>query len=235
MSRLKISKGANKILPVFKPVGFSTFDLIRKFKKETGFSGKIGHAGTLDPFACGVVLLLLGPATRKFEEIKKWQKVYLGGLRLGLVSSTGDPEGDFKGALFYGTKKDEGVWQPNKGEITNALKDFVGEISQKVPLFSAAKYKGVPFYKLAKRGKAVQRFRKVKIEKVELLYYRYPLLTLRVFCQGGTYIRQLAEDIGEKLKCGAFLYYLQREAIGRFNVKDSLAIDDFKKYRGTLK
>lgn len=215
----------DKILPVFKPIGFSTFDLLRIFKRETGFSGKLGHAGTLDPFACGVVLLLLGSATKRFEEIKKQEKLYLAGLKLGAESSTGDPEGTIR---FISSKK------PAQTEIKKVLKDFVGEIQQKVPAFSAAKFKGVPLYKLARKGKKIQKTKKVKIRKIELLSYKYPLLSLRIFCSGGTYVRQVAQDIGEKLKCGALLYYLEREAIGEFHKKQCYLIEDFTKRKKTL-
>ncbi len=202
----------DKILPVFKPPGFSTYDLIRIFKKSTNFKEKIGHGGTLDPFASGLVLLLLGKATKKFEEIKKWKKVYLAGLRLGAKSSTGDIEGQIKIVRE----------KPNfkKDDVEKVLKEFEGEIEQRVPLYSAAKFKGKPLYLLAKEGKKIKKKKKVKIFKIELICFKWPFLTIRITCSGGTYIRQLAEDIGEKLKCGAFLYFLLREQIGPYNLKE---------------
>lgn len=201
----------NKILPVYKPIGLSSYDMIRIFKKERNFQGKIGHGGTLDPFACGVLLLLLGEATKKFEEIKKWQKVYLAGLRLGATSSTGDPEGEIKTMMIE--KK------PSLKEIKKTISLFEGEILQKVPQKSAAKYKGKPLYQIKEK---IEKKKKVFIEKIEVINYKFPLLTLRVFSGGGVYIRQLAEDIGEKLKCGAFLYFLEREKVGPYSKKDCL-------------
>lgn len=210
----------DKILPVFKPTGFSTYDMIRIFKRETGFTSKLGHGGTLDPFACGMVLLLLGSATKRFEEIRNWEKVYLAGIRLGVTTTTGDPEGEMKKISDI---------KPSKKEIEEVLQSFIGETEQKVPLFSAAKFKGVPLYKLAKKGKTAQKSKKIKIRHVEILKYQYPLLSIRVFCLGGTYVRQLAQDIGEKLKSGAFLYYLEREAVGKFHKRQCFFIEDFKK------
>jgi len=234
---MKKEKGnTNKILPVSKPVGLSTYDVIRLFKKQTSFKGKIGHAGTLDPFATGVVLLLLGGATKKFEEIKTWHKVYLAGLRLGAVSQTGDVEGKI---TVRDIKK-----RPTLTEIKKALQKFKGEIEQKVPLYSAAKHKGRPLYKIAREdreeggrpvageevrdkgpssaGQGAERKKKVSIYSLELVYYRWPFLTLRAGVSGGTYIRQLAEDIGSELKTGAFLYFLQRERVGNFDLKNCL-------------
>jgi len=201
----------DKIIPVFKPVGFSTYDLIRVFKTKTNYKGKIGHAGTLDPFACGMVLLLLGKETKKFEEIKKLEKVYLAGIKLGSVSNTGDPEG-----------KIQELSQKKPKNIEKALSFFTGEIEQEIPMFSASKHKGVPLYKLARKGKQIRKTKKVNIRKIELLKYKYPFLCLRVFCSGGTYIRQLAKDIGEKLGTGAYLFSLYRERIGGFDKMEKI-------------
>jgi len=204
----------DKILPVIKPVGISTYDLIRRYKRKTGFTGKIGHAGTLDPFAEGVVLLLLGKETKRFDEIRAWDKVYLAGIKLGFVSTTGDTEGEI---TPVSSKK------PTKAEIEKVIKKFIGLTEQRVPAFSAAKHKGVPLYKLARQGKTIpEKSKKVNIKKIEFIKYKYPELTIRVTCSGGTYIRQLAQDIGEQLKTGAFLYYLLREAVGKFDKGEAI-------------
>lgn len=208
----------DKILACIKPVGISTYDVIREYKRKTGFKGKIGHAGTLDPFATGVVLLLLGKETKRFDEIRAWEKLYLAGVRLGATSTTGDPEGEIK---TISPKN------PTKREIKKSIKMFVGETEQKVPAFSAAKHKGVPLYKLARKGKTVEKSKKVRISKIKLVDYKYPVLTIRVTCFGGTYIRQLAQDIGEQLETGAFLQSLEREKVGKFSKKDSCPVDDF--------
>lgn len=211
-----------KIIPVNKPVGFSTYDLIRVFRKETGFKGKIGHGGTLDPFACGVVLLLLAKATKQFKEIKKWPKVYLAGIRLGATSTTQDIEGKIK--ILAKTTR------PNLRKIKTVLEEFEGEINQKVPMYSAAKYQGQSLYKLARQGKKIEKTKKVKIDKLDFVFYKWPLVTIRATVSGGTYIRQLASDIGEKLDSGGFLYFLQREKVGQFDLKDCLALEDFRDF-----
>jgi len=203
-----MNENIDKILPVIKSAGMSTYDVIREYKRKTGFTGKIGHGGTLDPFAEGVVLLLLGKETKRFEEIRKWEKVYLAGIQLGSVSTTGDPEGEISPVSSS---------KPTIKEIKEVIKMFIGETEQRVPAFSAAKHKGVPLYKLARQGKIVEKSKKVNIRKIEFVKYEYPKLTIRVSCAGGTYIRQLAQDIGEQLKTGAFLYYLDRESVGKFD------------------
>jgi len=212
----------DKILSVKKPAGFSTYDLIRIFKRETHFTGRIGHGGSLDPFATGVVLLLLGEATSKFEAIKDWEKVYLAGIRLGASSTTEDAVGEIK------ITEDKNKPTISKSMIEKTLQGFTGTIEQKVPYFSAAKHEGVPLYKLAKKGIAVEKRKTVNISNIELLNLKWPLLTIRVFCSGGVYIRQLAHDIGEKLGCGGFLYFLERERVGEFTLKDCFTIEDFK-------
>jgi len=213
----------NRIIPVYKPIGPSTFDLIRIFKKITKFEGKIGHGGTLDPFACGVVLLLLNKATERFEEIKNWEKEYTAGIRLGAESSTGDITGEIK------ILRDDNLSPPGMKSIGEALKLFIGEIEQRIPPYSAAKFQGTPLYKLARKGIEIEKSKKVKIFNIELLCYRYPVLAIRVFCSGGVYIRQLAQDIARELKTDGFLYFLQRESVGEYTIKDCLHIRDFDK------
>ncbi|MEO0156979.1 MAG: tRNA pseudouridine(55) synthase TruB, partial [candidate division WOR-3 bacterium] len=184
----------NKIIPVYKPSGPSTYDLIRFFRKTTGFKGKIGHGGTLDPFACGVVLLLIGKATERFEEIKGWEKEYAAGIRLGAESNTGDITGEIKIL-----SNDKSI-HPTTKSVEETLKLFVGEIEQNIPPYSAAKFQGTPLYKLARKGIEIEKIKKVKIFNIELIYFRYPILTIRVCCSGGVYIRQLAQDIAQNLE-----------------------------------
>ncbi len=213
----------NKIIPVYKPIGPSTFDLIRIFKKMAKFEGKIGHGGTLDPFACGIVLLLLNKATERFEEIKNWEKEYTAGIRLGAESNTGDITGKIK--ILH----DDNFSPPGVKSVEEILKLFIGEIEQKIPPYSAAKFQGTPLYKLARRGIEVKKTKKVKVFNIELFYYRYPVLNIRVSCSGGVYIRQLAQDIAQNLRTSGFLYFLQRERVGEYTVKECLHIQDFDK------
>jgi tRNA pseudouridine55 synthase len=214
---------SDQIVPVVKPVGCSTYDLVRIFKRETGFKGKIGHGGTLDPFATGVALLLLGQATARFEEIRTWPKTYLAGIRLGATSTTQDITGDIKERAGF----DYSAW--GKTEIGKTLAGFTGKFEQKVPAFSAAKHGGVPLYKLARHGIEVAKAKTVEIFSTELIHYQPPILTCRIVCAGGVYIRQLAQDLGEKIGCGGFLYSLERERVGDYGIEDCLTVGDFKK------
>jgi tRNA pseudouridine55 synthase len=211
------------IVPINKPVSFSTYDLVRIFKRETGYPHKIGHGGTLDPFATGVVLLLLGKATSRFEEIRTWEKVYLAGIRLGAVSSTQD----IAGRIETADRCDRGAI--SRSSINNVLERFIGSFVQKVPAYSAAKHEGVPMYKLAIKGVAVAKSKTVTIASIDIVNFKWPLFSIRVRCSGGVYIRQLATDMGEALGCGGFLYFLEREKIGEYTLKDCLRITDLKK------
>jgi tRNA pseudouridine55 synthase len=212
--------GVDLIIPINKPAGYATYDLIRIFQRRTGFKGKIGHGGTLDPFASGVVLLLLGMATKRFEDIKKWEKVYIAGIRIDATSSTGD----IAGAIEDGS----GASLPklSRTAVERTLTSFIGRIEQKVPSYSAAKHEGTALYKLARQGIRVEKSKIVEIGKIELLSCRYPIMTIRVACSGGTYIRQLAQDIGEKLGSGGFLYALERESVGPYGLKDCRSLED---------
>ncbi len=212
----------NKIIPVYKPPGFATFDLIRIFKKKTSFEGKIGHGGSLDPFACGVVLLLLGDATRRFEEIRSWEKQYNAGVRLGALSTTGDVSGEIKHSPSSSLSKID------RRQMEQVLRTFIGEVEQKVPSFAAAKYHGVPMYKLARKKINVEKTKTVKIYNIELINVKYPLLTLRISCSGGVYVRQLVQDIAHRIGEDGFLYYLQREKVGIYTIENCITIEEFK-------
>jgi len=213
-----MKKNLDAIIPVYKPIGLSTFDLIRIIKKETKIKTKIGHGGTLDPFASGVVLLLIGKATKKFEEIKKWEKTYLTSLRFGYSSSTLDIEGKIE--------KKKCVKKPKEEEIRKILSSFIGLIKQKVPYFSASKYKGVPLYKLARKNKFIEKFKKVKVKNIEMVVYKWPILTLRITTSGGVYIRSLGEEIGKKLKCSTFLFFLEREKVGEYKKEKAFSLKE---------
>ncbi|MCK9578684.1 tRNA pseudouridine(55) synthase TruB [bacterium] len=208
---------SEKIIPIYKPIGFSSFDIIRRFKKETGFVGKIGHGGTLDPFACGVLILLLGDATKKFDEVISWNKTYLVGIRFGAMSSSQDIAGDIKMANC------------NK-ILLSELKEKLSQLSnknliQKVSPFSAAKHNGKPLYKLAKKGIIIEKSKEISIGDIEIISYRWPLLTIRVNCSRGAYMRQFAEDIGNEFGCKCFVYFLEREKVGKYNIKSCYKID----------
>lgn len=212
-----LSRATNGILLVDKPAGWTSFDVVAKVRgqlkaqyaargeKPTKRQLKVGHAGTLDPFATGLLVLLLGDATKKADEFLKLDKVYEATITLGATSTTGDPEGQVT------SSKEKVV---SSKEIEAVLKKFVGEIQQRPPIFSAIKINGKRAYKLARDGKEVEiPLRNVTIYSIELIDYTYPELKIRTHVGSGTYIRSLAVDIGEALGTGAYCSQLRRTKI----------------------
>ncbi len=211
----------NGILAVNKPAGISSYEVIRKFKKESGFQGKVGHAGTLDPFADGLLLVLLNKATKKFEEIQKWQKVYWAKAIMGASSRTLDSEGEIKPQTNCPTPKLE--------KIEFEARSLVGGYEQKVPDYSAAKHHGIPLYKLAREGKAVPpRTKWVEIYHISVTSYRFPELEFEADVGSGTYIRQLSYDWLKKMGVESYLVRLTRTSIGKIGLNQACKIDDFK-------
>lgn len=207
----------DRIILIDKPAGISSFGVVAKvrgrLKTEFGHKVKVGHTGTLDPFATGLLILLSGKMTKKSNEFLKLDKEYEAELKLGFISSTGDPEGEV-------IQKNDLV--PSREEIKRVVDDFTGEIMQNVPKFSAVKINGERAYKLARAGKEFETpRRKVTIYNIEILDYNYPLLKIRTRVSSGTYIRALAEDIGESLGTGAYLTALRRTKIADFDVADA--------------
>ena len=212
------------IILVDKPVGISSFGVVAKvrgyLRAKCGRKVKVGHTGTLDPFATGLLILLSGKMTKKSGEFLKLDKEYVADLKLGFTSSTGDPEGEI-------VEVDGRI--PDKNEIERVLNEFIGEIEQTPPKYSAIKINGQRAYKLARKGVDFEvPTRKVKIYGIEILKYDYPELTIRCRVSSGTYIRTLAEDIGAKLGTGAYLTALRRTRIGDYNVGDAKTLDDFR-------
>ena len=185
----------------------------RVLSQREGHKIKVGHTGTLDPFATGLLILLAGKATKKAPELTKLDKVYEATIRLGATSTTGDPEGDI-------TVSDE---QPNitRAQIETSLQKFVGKIEQTPPAFSAIKINGQRAYKLARAGKTVEIPKRiVTIYKLEIVDYESPFLKIRAHVSSGTYIRTLAEDIGKELGCGAYTTELRRTKIAQYDIAD---------------
>lgn len=215
----------NEVILLDKPAGWTSFDVVAKIRsfytKKSKNKVKVGHAGTLDPFATGLLIILVGDATKNQDTFMKQDKEYEATLKLGYTSSTGDPEGELTELNCKNI--------PQKDEIEAVLKTFVGEISQTPPAHSAIKVDGVRAYKLARAGKEVKiKARQIRIYGIDLLNYEYPNLNLRVHCSSGTYIRSLASDIGSTLKCGAYLTALRRTKIGEYKVDDAKTIDLFQ-------
>jgi tRNA pseudouridine55 synthase len=209
----------DRIILVDKPAGISSFGIVAKVRRELrdefGHKVKVGHTGTLDPFATGLLILLSGKMTKKSNEFLKQDKVYEAEMKLGFVSTTGDPEGE---VTEYLSQKNE----PSLYEIKTCINSFIGEIDQTVPRFSAIKINGERAYKLARKGAGFETpTRKVTIYEIEILDYFYPTLKIRCHVSSGTYIRTLAEDIGKKLGTGAYLTALRRTKIGDYHIEDA--------------
>lgn len=207
-----------------KPENMTSFGVVarvrRKLSEKARKKVKVGHTGTLDPFATGLMILLVGKACKQAAKFSKLDKTYEAVVILGSTSTTGDPEGEIKKIS---------VSIPNKNEVQAALSQFLGEITQIPPAFSAIKVDGKRAYKLAREGKEVKiPERKVIIHELELIEYTYPKLKIRARVSSGTYIRTLAEDIGKALKTGAYCHQLRRTVVGEWGIKQATKLEEFK-------
>jgi tRNA pseudouridine55 synthase len=208
----------NGILPVDKPEGWTSHDVVAKvrsiLKQETGQKVKVGHTGTLDPSATGLLILVLGSYTKRAGEFSKLDKVYDAEITLGATSSTGDKEGELTQV------SDE---QPAKQAVESVLSGFKGEILQKPHKYSAVKIDGQRAYKAARAGKKVEiEPRPVTIYQLLVTDYQYPKLFITARVSSGTYIRSLAEDIGAALGTGAYLSALRRTQVGQFGIDEAI-------------
>jgi tRNA pseudouridine55 synthase len=207
-------------VPVHKPVDWTSFDVVNKCRYATGFK-KVGHAGTLDPFAEGVLILGFGKHTKKLDEQKNKDKVYRVDIELGKETDTQDVTGQV-------LKSDKVVSPPALDDIQAILPRFTGDITQIPPMYSAKKVKGKKLYALARSGKIIERDPvAVHIHAIDILAYEWPVLTCRVKCSTGTYIRTLAADIGTALGTGAFAKTLVRERIGDIGLDECYTIEGF--------
>jgi tRNA pseudouridine55 synthase len=210
------------ILLIDKPEGWTSHDVVAKvrsiLKKETGRKVKVGHTGTLDPMATGLLILVIGGYTKRAGEFSKLDKVYEAELSLGASSSTGDKEGEITNVSGN---------QPEKAAVEAVLGRFKGEILQRPHNYSAVKIDGQRAYKAARAGKTVEiEPRKVKIYEMTDVEYEYPKLSFTCKVSSGTYIRSLAEDIGEALGTGAYLSSLRRTQVGNFKLENSIKVTD---------
>ncbi len=200
-----------------KPRGRSSFSMVAQVRRLSGIK-KVGHAGTLDPQAEGLLIVLVAKEyTKQSDSFLKLDKTYKFSIKLGEISDTGDSEG---------TKTTISAKIPTKKAILSALQAFTGEISQTPPQYSAIKIDGVRAYKMARKGQKVEITpRKVTINSLKLLDYSYPLISLEADVSSGTYIRTLAEDIGESLGTGAYCTEIIRTRIGDKQLKDAIVLD----------
>ena len=215
-----------QILLFNKPLGWTSFDLVKKVRGIIKSAKqikkiKVGHAGTLDPLAGGLLIICTGKFTKKIQEIQKEKKVYTGEITLGATTPSYDMETK--------TNQTFDVSGVTNDLIYETAKKFEGKIMQKPPIFSALKLGGRRLYKYARAGNNIEiKSREVEIEKFKILSINMPKITFKVVCSKGTYIRSLAHDFGRKLNSGAYLSGLRREQIGNFKLSESLSLDSFK-------
>lgn len=210
-------------LLVDKPLGWTSFDVVNKVRRVVAHEAdmkprsiKVGHTGTLDPQASGLLIIAIGKASKLIEARMKATKTYSATMRLGQTSDTGDSEGELTEVNSH---------EPTSDEVQQAFSDFVGEIEQIPPKYSALKIDGVAAYKRARRGEDFEvKPRTVTIHSLEMLNYSYPDIALNTKVSSGTYIRTLIEDLGHKLDTGAYTAALRRTHIDNDSVEDAIAI-----------
>lgn len=210
-----------KILPINKPASWTSFDVVKKIRSLTGIK-KIGHAGTLDPFATGLLLVCTGPATKKVTELIRLPKEYIGEIEFGYETDTMD--------LTGGKIKEADPPLLNQKKIQITLEGFRGKTQQEIPPYSAVKYKGRRLYKRARKGEEVpQLFREIMIYDIELLEIKDRSIVIRIECGSGTYVRTLARDIARKLDTAGHLKTLVRTRIGDYTLNDAMTIEALDK------
>ena len=212
------------IIPVFKPLTWTSFDVVKKIRNDIKKAFdlkkiKVGHAGTLDPLATGLLLICTGKKTKIIENLQNLDKTYYATFYIGKSTPSFDRETEFDNS--YPIKHiDEKL-------ILESLKNFRGEIKQQPPIYSALKVNGKRLYELARNGEKIKiNYRNIKIFEFKLLKNNLPELDFKITCSKGTYIRSLANDYGKKLKSGAYLKYLERYSIGDYNINEAYKLDE---------
>ena len=219
---------AGEIIPIFKPYTWTSFQIVNKIRyhlsrKYNVKRFKVGHAGTLDPLATGVLLLCTGKATKRIEELQAQTKEYVAEIMLGATTPSFDMEHPIDATYPY-----EHI---TREMVEKRLEQFVGNIEQRPPLFSACKVDGKRAYDLARGGSDMQLAPKlIRIDNIELLEFNLPKIKISVTCGKGTYIRSLARDIGEALQSGAYLTALERTRIGEYNIEKCITPDAFPEW-----
>ena len=209
------------ILNVDKPVDWTSFRVVSTVRRLSGIR-RVGHAGTLDPFATGVLVVCLGQATRLSEYLMQATKVYRAQVRLGVVTDTFDATGT--------PQRQSDPSSISRSQIEEELATFQGQIHQVPPMFSALKHRGEPLYRYARAHQQVARpARPVTIHRIQLLAFQPPVATIEVECGKGTYIRTLAYDLGERLGCGAHLSGLVRLRVGPFALEDACSMGELER------
>ena len=210
------------ILLIDKPATMTSFGVVARVRRvlseQEGKRVKVGHTGTLDPFATGLMIVVTGKRTRDAERFSKLDKVYEAEIVLGQTSTTGDPEGELSAVSDR---------QPTQEEIEQATNSFIGGITQKPPIYSAIKINGRRAYDLARKGEIPEMpLRSVTVFSLDILEYTYPSLRIRTHVSSGTYIRTLAEDIGAVLTTGAYCRQLRRTQVGEWSLEQASTLQD---------
>lgn len=210
-----------EVILIDKDLHASSFNVVYKLRKITGIK-KIGHAGTLDPLATGLLISCTGKKTKEISHFQDLKKVYSGKIILGKRTASMDAETD--------VIEEHDTSDITLEKIISVKEAFVGKIEQTPPMYSAVKHKGKSLYKYARKGVEIERnSRSVEIYDFEISNYVNPEIHFRISCSKGTYIRAIANDLGDKLGCGGYLKELRREAIGQYNVDVAFTIKEFEK------
>jgi len=216
MDSQEVKNAISGVLVVDKPVGMTSHDVVQTIRNGTGLR-RAGHTGTLDPRASGVLVILVGPAVRLSEFVSASDKRYQAIIRLGGTTDTFDADGKF-------TRQDQPV-NVTEEQFEKVLKTFVGEIEQTPPPYSAVKVQGRKAYEMARQGEEVDLApRKITVHHLEVLEWAPPEVVVDVHCSSGTYVRSLANDLGNTLGCGAYLVGLRRTKSGRFSLRDAVPL-----------
>jgi tRNA pseudouridine55 synthase len=208
-----------EVILIDKPAGWTSFKVVHKIRKAIKVK-KVGHAGTLDPMATGLLILSTGKKTKELGQYQNLNKTYTGTILLGKTSASMDTETELTDHPIPDSV--------NERLIFSVRDEFLGETEQVAPMYSAAKIKGKKLYILARKGMRVERKpRKIFVEQFEITAINLPEINFKISCSKGTYIRAIANDFGKKLGCGAVLSSLRRTKIGEFGIDNALQVDDF--------
>ncbi|MHC1771346.1 MAG: tRNA pseudouridine(55) synthase TruB [Flexilinea sp.] len=216
----KLKSTISGVMVIDKPVGKTSHDVVQFVRKGTGLR-RIGHTGTLDPRASGVLVVLIGPAVRLSEYLQTDSKRYEANIHLGATSDTYDSDGVIQSTGFEKTITED--------QVLETIKQFTGEFEQIPPAYSAIKVQGRRAYALARKGLEVKLpSRKVNVYSFDLVEYNPPEIAVDIFCSSGTYIRSIAHEIGKVLGCGAYLSGLRRTVSGHFSLRDAITLPDLQ-------
>lgn len=209
------------LLLIDKPLKYTSFQVVKKIRYL--IKAKVGHAGTLDPLATGLLLLGTGKFTKKLQALQGLDKIYTGTIKLGVTTASYDGEKP--------EENHQSIVHVTEADIVNAAQEFVGSIQQVPPMYSAIKRDGKKLYEYARKGQTILRgAREIEVYEFTITDIQLPFVNFKIACSKGTYIRSIANDFGEHLGVGGFLYRLRRTQIGNYNLEDAWTIEDFTDY-----